>query len=146
MSIVNDKKRLVLEHYAMRQRWGDSPRWCCNRERTLYWWEHDLKVEGNSFPIRVVYPDDFPASPPELILRSALPAGTPHIWPTARTCVQGTRLCWFRPDSTPRARNSWNPATDTAAMAIGVAYRWCLAYLVWRATGAWPVPDAVENQ
>jgi hypothetical protein len=145
MSIISDKKRLVLEHYAMRQRWGDGPRWCCNADKTVFWWEYDLRLEGNVFRLRVVYPPDYPASPPELILTSPLPNNTPHLWPQKRTVLPGPRLCWFHP-SGGRSRNVWNPAADTAAMAIGVAYRWCLAFTVWMTTAQWPVPDATSDR
>jgi hypothetical protein len=143
MSIVSDKKRLVLEHYAMRQRWGEVPRWCCSVDKSVFWWAYDLRLEGNVFPIRVAYPPDYPASPPELILRMELPGNTPHLWPQRRTNLPGARLCWYHPTSVTRSRNTWNPAEDTAAMAIGVAYRWCLAFTVWMTTSQWPVPDAL---
>lgn len=128
----------------MRERWGDAPRWCCDPARTVYWWEYELHLENNVFPLRIAYPEDFPASPPELILTVALPAGTPHIWFECRTSLKGPRLCWFYPGETGRSRNVWNPSTDTAAMAIGAAYRWCLAFLVWQSSGQWPVPDAIQ--
>lgn len=142
MSILSDKKRLVLENAAMRQRWGEGPRLCCDPGKTTYFWEYDLKVEGNVFPIRIVYPDDYPASPPEIICCRPLPPSTPHVWPTARTRLEGQRICWFYPMEQSRTRNVWNAGTDTAAMAVGVAYRWFLAFLVWYSTGTWPVPDA----
>lgn len=145
MSILSDKRRLVLEHAAMRERWGDGPRWCCDAARTTYWWDYDLKIEENVFPVRIAYPDDYPASPPEIILRCAMPSNTPHLWPNTRTRLPGTRLCWFYPSESSRTRNVWNPATDTAAMAIGAAYRWCLAFLVWLSTNRWPVPDATAS-
>jgi ubiquitin-protein ligase len=144
MSIVSDKNRLVLEHRAMRERWGEAARWCCNSGRTVYWWEYTVRVEGNEFPIRVAYPDDYPASPPEIIFDVELPGNTPHVLRSGRVALPGVRMCWFYPGESKRSRNVWNPATDTAAMAIGVAHRWCLAFVVWLSTGNWPVPDAAN--
>ena len=143
MSITADPRRLVLEHAAMRERWGSEPCWCSDAARHYFWWEYTINLEGNRFPIRVVYPEDYPASPPELLLCRSLPAGTPHLFPNARTPVSGSRMCWFYPGETARTRNTWNPATDTAAIAVGAAHRWCLAFMVWISTGNWPVPDAV---
>lgn len=99
-------------------------------------------VEGNRLPIRVVYTDDYPASPPEIVLNCSLPNGTPHIWPTAWTAIRGPRMCWYYPSESKRTRNVWNPAMDTAAVAIAAAHRWALAFVVWLSTGYWPVPDA----
>ncbi|MBU0719173.1 MAG: hypothetical protein KJ749_13060 [Planctomycetes bacterium] len=137
MSILSDKKRLVLEHAAMRERWGDGARWCCDKSRTKFWWEYDVHVEGNHFPIHVVYPSDYPSSPPDIIIKAQLPKGTPHVLPRRR-------MCWYYPGETKRNRNVWNPSRDTAALCIGVAHRWFIAFLVWQATDEWPVPDAVS--
>ena len=145
MSIATDKRRLVAEHHAMRERWGDAPKWCCNAKRDLFWWEYVVRIEGNEFPIRIVYPEDYPAIPPEIIFGTKLPDGTPHIVWTQRTPLPGPRMCWFYPDETKRTRNVWDPSTDTAAMAIGVAHRWCLAFVVWLSLGDWPVPDALRG-
>lgn len=145
MSIATDKHRLMLEHRAMRERWGDAARWCCNANRTTYWWEYTARVEGNEFPIRVAYPDDYPVSPPDVILSAKLPDGTPHVIWTQNVPLPGPRMCWYYPNESKRRRNVWNPGTDTAAMAIGVAHRWCLAFLVWLSTGHWPVPDVISG-
>src|SRR5688572_9838789 len=145
MGIATDKQRLVAEHRAMRERWGDQAKWCCNASRDVFWWEYVVRVEGNSFPLRIVYPADFPASPPEIILDKKLREGTPHVIWAQRTPLPGPRMCWFYPDETKRTRNVWNPATDTAAMAIGAAHRWCLAFVVWFSTGDWPVPDSIRG-
>jgi hypothetical protein len=145
MGILNDRGRLVLEARAMRERWGDAATLCRNPENTLLWWEHVVQVEGNEIPIRVVYPDDYPASPPEIVFGCNLPRGTPHVWPKPRTIMPGYRMCWYYPGEQKRTRNVWNPATDTAAVAVAAAYRWCLAFVVWLSTEQWPVPDAVET-
>ena len=137
MSILSDIRRLVLEHRKMRERWGQTAKWCCDPSRTTYWWEVPIRVEGNTFQVRILYPENYPACPPEIIIDSPLPAGTPHL-------LTGRRMCWFFPGETQRNQNKWSPAEDTAALAVGVAYRWFLAFLVWNTTGQWPVPDAVR--
>ncbi len=135
MSLLTDKRRLVLEHAAMRERWGDAPRFRYNNSPNHFWWEHVVRIEGNEFPIRIDYPDDYPATPPEIVIGTGMPSGTPHL-------LGGNRICWFYPGETKRNRNIWDPSRDTAAMCVGVAQRWFLAFLVWQVTGEWPVPDA----
>ena len=137
MSIIDHPKRLVLEHCAMRERWGNSGKLCSNKSRTNVWWEYIVKMEGNAFSIKIEYPSDYPASPPDIYVKTTLPSETPHL-------LSGKRMCWFYPGSKSN-KNRWNPARDTAAVAVGVAHRWLMAFLIWDATGKWPVPDAVNN-
>ncbi|MBI3268914.1 MAG: hypothetical protein HYZ53_07825 [Planctomycetes bacterium] len=135
MGLALDKRRLVLEHAAMRERWGDAPRLRCDPAGLRYWWDLEVRVYGNAFPIRIHYPDSYPAAPPEIESLSELAPNTPHVLPVRR-------LCWRDPSERMRRLDVWNPAEDTAALAVGVAYRWFLAYLVWRSAGVWPVRDA----
>ena len=133
-----DKKRLVLEHNAMMERWSSlQPRLCRDASGRSLWWELDLKGEGNNrLPIKIAYPSDYPSRPPDIVVRTSLPPGTPHLLP-------GNRMCWYYPGQNKRNRNIWCPSRDTAAMCIGVAQRWFYAFLVWLTTKKWPVPDAV---
>ena len=134
-----DKKRLVLEHGAMMERWSAlQPRLCRNRSGNKLWWELDLRAEGgNRLPIKIEYPPDYPASPPKIVVATSMPSGTPHMWNDAS-------ICWRYPGENKRNRNMWCPSKDTAAMCVGVAQRWFYAFLVWLSTGKWPVPDAVS--
>ena len=80
------------------------------------------------------------AEPPVLETPLPLPAGCPHLLGR-----RGGRceLCWVvRGAGRPRRR--WDPQRHTAATALRAAQRWVLAFLVWQAVGAWPVPDAWE--
>ena len=138
MGILDDKKRFVLEYNAMRERWGDAPRLRCDKNIKRVWWEVPIKVEGNTFDIEICYLENYPASPPEIFIKTRLPKNTPHLYP-------GREMCWIYPDETRRNRNKWSPAHDTAALAVGVALRWFLAYMVFNATGQWPVPDAAGH-
>jgi len=134
-----EKKRLVLEHAAMMERWSAlDPQLCRNSSGDHLWWELELKAEGgNRLPIQIDYPLDYPASPPDIIVRTSLPSGTPHL-------LGGRRMCWYYPGENKRNRNIWCPSKDTAAMCVGVAQRWFYAFLVWMSTGTWPVPDALR--
>ncbi len=134
-----DKMRLVLEYRAMLERWAAlRPELCRDESGQQLWWEVELQAEGgNRLPIRIAYPKDYPASPPQIVIQISMPAGTPHL-------LGGVRMCWYDPRESARNRNIWCPAKDTAAMCLGVAQRWFLAFLVWLTTGEWPVPDARE--
>ena len=132
MCIARDKRRLVLEYAAMRERWGDTARLCANHNATELWWEYVLQHGGgNRMPIRVVYPEGYPSMPPVLKVMCDMPCGTPHL-------MAGNEICWLPHGGTNRARNRWDPACDTAAVALGAAHRWYLAFLVWVTTGSWP--------
>lgn len=133
-----DNKRLVLEYNCMMERWDAfQPQLHAENNGRRLWWELELRAEGgNRLPIRIVYPSDYPASPPDVIIQRSMPAGTPHLFP-------GKRMCWRYPGETKRNRNIWCPSRDTAATAVGVAQRWFYAFLVWLSIGTWPVPDAV---
>ena len=143
-------KRLVLEYSAMRERWGERPRLCRNANGKRLWWELDIHLEGSTLPIRIVYPDDYPSAPPQIITSAPLPGDTPHVlpgnWPIPQLLAGGTRLCWNDPRDT-RSINKWAPSRDTAALCISIAQQWFLAFLVWYSTPNrtfkdWPVPDS----
>jgi ubiquitin-protein ligase len=133
-----NKKRLVLEYSAMMERWSMfRPQLCRDASGRMLWWDLDLRAEGNSLPIRIEYPANYPASPPEIIVRVPLPAGTPHL-------LGGKRMCWRYPGEDKRNRNIWSPGHDTAATCVGVAQRWFYAFLVWMTVGTWTVKDALQ--
>lgn len=129
-----NKERLVLEYMAMRDRWGEKPKLCQN-DSELVWWEYDLLLEGNNFPIKIIYPKSYPSRAPKIISVSSLPNSTPHIF------LDDHRLCWRLP-SASTSNNQWQPSRDTAAVCIGVAYQWFAAFLVWNTIGVWPIEEA----
>jgi len=133
-----DNKRLVLEYNCMMERWASfEPRLRAEDDGRRLWWELELQAErGNRLPIRIEYPPDYPASPPDIVITAHMPSGTPHLLP-------GKRMCWYYPGESKRNRNIWCPGRDTAAMCVGVAQRWFYAFLVWLSSSEWPVPDAV---
>ena len=138
MKLANDKRRLVLENAAMRERWGDGPQLCRDAAGTKLWWEHTINVEGNRLPIRIEYPSSYPSAPPDIVIATALPKKP------GQHMLSGNRMCWIYPNETRRNKNKWNPSRDTAAMCVSASIQWFLAYLVWQTTGDWPVPDATD--
>ena len=134
-----DKRRLVLEHNAMMERWSAlRPRLCRDGSGKRLWWEVEVRAEGgNRLPIKIGYPPDYPASPPEIVISKSMPMATPHLLPR-------NRMCWYYPGAHQRNKNIWDPSKDTAAMCVGVAQRWYYAFLVWVSIGKWPVPDALS--
>jgi len=93
-----DKERLVLEYMAMRDRWGDKPKLCQDDESI--WWEYNLFLEGNNFPIRIIYPQSYPSKAPKIICMVGLPSTTPHVY------LADHRLCWRKPSSST-SNNKW---------------------------------------
>ena len=134
-----DNRRLVLENNAMMERWSMlRPQLCRDRTGKSLWWQLELRADGgNRLPIRIGYPADYPASPPNIVVRTSLPTGTPHL-------LTGRRMCWYYPGENKHQRNMWCPGRDTAAMCVGVAQQWFYAFLVWLSIGKWPVPDALS--
>ena len=134
-----DKKRLVLEYNAMMERWSQlNPKLCRDSSCKKLWWELNVHAEeGNQLPIKIKYPPNYPASPPEIVISKSMPSGTPHT-------LSRNRMCWFYPDESKRNKNIWCPSKDTAAMCVGVAQRWFYAFLVWLSIKKWPVPDAID--
>jgi ubiquitin-protein ligase len=105
-------------------------------------WEGAVPVEGRTFPVVVTYPPDYPAQPPCLETTAELPEHCPH---TLGRSGGRTTLCWIASFARPPHRR-WQPARHTALTVLHAAQRWGIAYLVWKATGVWPVQDAASNR
>jgi len=105
------------------------------------YWTGEVRVEGRRFPVDCIYPAAYPAVPPVLATKMALPADCPHVLGPAPT--GGRAICWISP-STTEAHRRWNPVRHTAATALGAAQRWFLALLVFQTLGVWPVDDAFQ--
>ena len=127
------KERLVVEYLAMRECWGDKPKLCKDKHGRL-WWEYVIHLEKNKFPIKIIYPESYPSTPPN-IKCTVLGRDVPHMYNDDKY------ICWMK-NSSRKSNNQWEPSRDTAALCIGVAYRWFMAYLVWQATEEWPVDHA----
>lgn len=131
--LLDNDARLVMETRAVRERHGDGPR--LTIEDGVLEWRYDLPVHGSIFPIRIIYPTDYPNEPPTIKALGQFPAGTPHL-------LKDNVLCWIWPGEKKRKRNAWQPGFDTAAEAIMTAYQWLLTFMVWDVTGVWAFPDA----
>jgi hypothetical protein len=132
-------RRIVWEAQAVRQCFPGRFRLVLTPSGSLAWLG-TVPVEDRDFPVRVHYPDDYPASPPLLETLIDLPDGCPHV---LHRSAEGTGLCWIAPRQL-HAHRRWDPQRHTAATALRAAQRWGLALLVWQALGVWPVPDAWE--
>jgi len=142
-----DGRRLVLENRAMVRHYGEGPQLCKGRSGKVLYWDYTIHQEGNSLPIKIAYPGNYPASPPQIITTAKLPDDTPHIMP-GKSLLPGKKLCWHYPGD-KRQINSWDPGRDTAALCVSVAKQWFLAFLIWYSTPDrsfedWPIPDAVN--
>lgn len=124
----------------MQDRWGDKP--VLKVKNKNIWWELELELEGNKFEVDIVYPDDYPDSAPIIEIYN-IPSNCPHSMAIGNV-EDRRRVCWHYEGSS-RNNNLWNPASDTAALCVGVTYRWCLSYIVWKTTGYWPIPDAKND-
>lgn len=82
---------------------------------------------GREFPIEIVYPVDYPATPPAIRSVRNLPASPHRLGPHD--------LCWT---DTYGRHADWNPARDTAVICVAAAQRWFACLLVYVTTGEWP--------
>jgi hypothetical protein len=133
-------RRIVWEAEAVRLAFPDRFRLVLEPDGRPAW-VGAVPVEGHDFPVVATYPLAYPAEPPVLETSLPLPPGCPHLLGR-----RGGRceLCWVvRGARGPRRR--WDPQRHTAATALRAAQRWGLAFLVWQALAAWPVPDAWES-
>lgn len=123
--LLEDKNRLVAEVRAMQSAYGN--RAVLRRNGEDLCWEYTVHQSGRAFPIKVVYPDQFPSQPPEITSVLTLPS-SPHQ-------LGSNRLCWINFYS---RQSDWNPARDTAVTAIHAAHRWFACLLVYLTKGKWP--------
>jgi hypothetical protein len=133
-------RRIVWEADAVRARFPGRFRLVLD-PGGLPAWLGAVPVEGRGFPVAVGYPPAYPAVPPVLETLLDLPPGCPHVMSRS---PGRSRLCWLAGNAEGPSRRRWDPQQHTAATAMRAAQRWGLAFLVWQAVGAWPVPDAWE--
>ncbi len=124
--LLENKHRLVAEVRAMKERFGERAVLC--RSGDTLFWEYVIHESGRSLPIQVIYPETFPAEPPQVISMKPLPP-SPHQLP-------GNTLCWI---DTYSNHSGWNPARDTAVIAVNAAHRWFVCLLIYLSNGGrWP--------
>ena len=123
--LLEDKRRLVAEVRAMREKYGE--RAVLRHRKTRLYWEYTVVESGRRFPIEVRYPKHYPAEPPRIYSVLPLPP-SPHQ-------LMDNELCWMNRYA---AIAEWNPARDTAVLCIHAAHRWFACLLVYLTLGDWP--------
>ncbi len=123
--LLENRNRLVAECRAMQEKYG-------NRAilRSLDYkleWAYTVHESGREFPIRIIYPVNYPSSPPQIVSVKDLPP-SPHQ-------LGKNKICWIDPWAND---SDWNPARDTAAVCIPVASRWFACLLIYLTLGEWP--------
>ncbi|HZZ81160.1 MAG TPA: hypothetical protein VFE62_21840 [Gemmataceae bacterium] len=93
-----------------------------------------LKPMHNVYELTTTLPPGYPSWPPETRVVTPL-VHCPHL-------LDEQMLCMWRQGST-RETSRWDPAKFTCVFAVQAAWRWLACYEVWRATGEWPLPDAI---
>lgn len=116
--------RLELERQAMEELFETRVRLA--RRGDALCWEATLRESGRSLDVFIVYPGEYPVRPPTIESAKPLPV-TPHSPGNTR------QFCWV-----PYTNSEWNPARDTAAVALLAAGRWYAALLVFQTLGHWP--------
>ena len=105
-----NKTRLVIENSAMAERWSalrPTLRW--DKPKGRLWWDLVLQAEGNRLPIRIVYPPEYPARAPAIVVCTSLPNGTPHVLPPNELSDGFYRMCWHYPGEIKHNENIWCP-------------------------------------
>lgn len=125
MSLLQNKARLVIEHEAMKVKYPAATLHQ-DPDGTLCW-RFVVRVLNRAFPVRIVYPANYPSSAPHVFSDMPLPI-CPHR-------LGDRELCW-----TDRYHDHghWQPAVHTAVVALTEAHRWFANMLVWKTTGNWP--------
>lgn len=123
--LLEDKKRLVAEVRAVQEKFGD--RAVFRYDNGQLYWEYTVEESGRRFPVEIRYPKHYPLKPPRVFSVLPLPH-SPHQ-------LVNNELCWVDQYS---FRRDWNPARDTAAVAINAAHRWFACLLVFLTLGRWP--------
>src|SRR5438093_10263766 len=117
--------RLAAEARAMRDRFPGFDA-CLSSDGHLGWVGRLRSGfrPANRYLIRAVYPLDFPAGPPMVMLEEPdLPDNTPHL-------LRANTLCLYRPSDGPR--HGYDPARTTAATFVAWAAHWVHCFEDWQ--------------
>lgn len=123
--LLDNKNRLVAEVRAMQQKY--AARAILKQWGHELGWEYTVMESGREFPVRIVYPDNYPDSPPRILSVKKIPS-SPHQ-------LGDHELCWTNRWS---LESEWNPCRDTAAVCIPAAHRWFACLLIYLTTNNWP--------
>lgn len=132
-----DASRLALEKKAMSTRF---PQFTLRmlEDKNLAWFGRLESNNNNQYEIAVVYPPDFPTSPPAVYpvtptieVRDRNGNRLKHQYPDGHLCL------YFPSDRTFQANT-------TAATVVAVSAAWFFAYEYWLQSGKkeWPGPEA----
>lgn len=119
-------RRLALEEGIMQKLFGERFKLARQPDGRLSW-KGTIAYENQTLEIAVIYPDNYPSRPPEILALQPLKP-SPHQ-------LLGNLMCWI---DTYSSRCPWDPGRDTAAMAVGAARRWFMCYLIYLVTKRWP--------
>ena len=122
-------KRLYFEHASMMEHWQGKMHLLADPQTGEPMWVGHVVVYNRALPITAVYPEEYPCCPPRVYAGVPIPPGTPHMLPN-------NEICWH--EHAVSGPNKWDPAHDTAAMAIGAVQHWWAACLIYVTTGKWP--------
>lgn len=121
--------RLIAEDDTVRSRF---PQFRLKKMGDKLAWVGTLVTNrGRDYEVAVVYPDSFPAEPPEAYILH------PKIKPRkAKHMYANGKLCLFHP------RDHSYSGNTTAATVIAWTAAWLFSYEDWRETGVWPGKEA----
>lgn len=96
----------------------------------------------NIYNVRVVYPDDYPHTPPEAYImdKDVMNDSPPHNYGTSASVgrKEGLQICVMNPDDS--VGQSWQP-NFSAVTVVHLAVMWLHAYEVWKVKRIWPLPE-----
>ena len=102
---------------------GESPRTTITDEREIAFLFR-RSDKRDAYDIMVTLPSSYPNACPR-VYATPIDQRAPHRFPDGALCIFG-------------ALSSWNPARDTAYVALGGARNWLKRYESWRKNGNWP--------
>lgn len=110
---------------------GESPRTTVTAEREIaFKFLHD--VDRDSHDITIVLPHGYPNVCPR-VYADNVDSDAPHRFLDGALCIFGVM-------------SSWNPGKHTTCDAVNNARQWLRHYEIWRKSGEWPKPEAIDAQ
>lgn len=131
---IENPARLILERRAMTERFPPFELRCDGS--SLFWIGTLTSNLGNSYEIAVIYPDDFPTTPPKVypLDPPIYLVDEPTGW--LKHQFRDGSLCLFHPADRFFEKNT------TAATVVALAAAWIFAYEQWRTSGVWAGDEA----
>jgi hypothetical protein len=112
------KDRLIAEEAAMRKHF---PQFVLRLDSGNLCWDGIVEpIPGNLFHITIRYRDTHPYTEPETWIDPPPPPGTPHVYCSGAICIH---------------KQTWDPATGTAASLVPLVCGWLTAFVHWQEAG-----------